>query len=166
ETLEEAEIEVVHAVAEERVATEDAAVEIVDRRRAESFARQPEWRLIRHCEMGAQNAGINEGRASFGESVEVEIAETIAIDDGEQSAGCEFRDHRDLPSAQQLPGKVVALFVPGEIISTEDGEAMRRVEARQPPRNTRVGAENVRIARAHSRRFGSRIDRLAPGIRH
>src|SRR5262245_42214053 len=166
ETLEEAEIEIVHAVAVKRVSSEDAAARIADRRRAESFTRQSDWRLIRHSKMGAQNAWINEGGASFGESVEVEIAEPVAIDDGERCAGGEFRDHRDLPAPQQLSGKIVALFVPRKLVSAEEGEAVRRVKARQAARNTRVGAEDVRIARAYKRRFGSRINRLAPGVRH
>src|SRR5262249_51546160 len=93
ETLEEAEIEVVHAVAVKRITSEYAAVGIIDRRRAESFARQPEWSLIRHGKMAAQNAGVNERRALLGESVEVEIAEPVAIDNSERCACGEFRDH-------------------------------------------------------------------------
>ncbi len=41
---------------------------------------------------------------------------------------------------------------------------MRRVKARQSARPARVGTVDVRVARADVGRFGSRINRLAPGV--
>src|SRR5687768_9710556 len=99
----------------------------------------------------AEHGRVEQDGARLGESVEVQILRRAG--DGEGRALGELDDGGELPPAESLAEEAVLVPEPGRAVCPVEGEAVRRVEAREATRVARVVARLVGVARPDRRRF-------------